>query len=415
MIRAAEAHHRSANHNFDGIESESHVSDFGAIARQTQELVNEMRQKKYLDVVADDPNITIIDGKASIRDSHSVQAGGCIYDAKNILIATGASTFVPPIPGINDVSYLTNDTLYSLSKLPKKLIVLGGGFIALENAQMFARLGADVTILQRSEQLLKSESEDISSALGEFLKGDGVDVKTGVTVETVRTVSGSIQVDFLISDVMSTIEGTHILIATGRKGNTNGLGLNKLGIETDNEGFLVVDETLRTNDANIFGAGDVIGEHQFVYAAAYEGSLSAENALQTIRNERDYSALPWVVFTDPQLAGVGIDEQDAEQAGIDYEVTRLDLKHVPRALAARDTRGFIKLIRDTKTDLLLGARILAPEGSELLMEVALAIKYGITVEQIKSTFHPYLTLSEGIKLAAISFGKDVEKLSCCAV
>ena len=169
-------------------------------------------------------------------------------------------------------------------------------------------------------------------------------------------------------------------------GNTENLGLDDLGIETDERGFLLVDETLRTSVPNIFGAGDVIGEHQFVYTAAYEGSLAARNAPHSMQKERDYTVLPWVIFTDPQLAGVGLDERQAEAAGIDYEVTKLDLKHVPRALAARDTRGFIKLLRNTETDLLIGARILAPEGSELLMEVSLAIKYGITVEDVKSTF-----------------------------
>lgn len=152
----------------------------------------------------------------------------------------------------------------------------------------------------------------------------------------------------------------------------------------------------------------------FVYTAAYEGNLAAENALAEGENERDYTALPWVIFTDPQVAGVGLDEKQAAQKGFDAEVSTLPLTYVPRAIAARDTRGVIKLIRNRENDRLLGARILAPEGSELLMEVSLAIKYGITINELISAFHPYLTLGEGIKLAAIAFGKDLEKLSCCA-
>ena len=164
----------------------------------------------------------------------------------------------------------------------------------------------------------------------------------------------------------------------------------------------------------VYGAGDVIGAPEFVYTAAYEGALAAENALTGSDRARDYTALPWVVFTDPQVAGVGLDEAQAREQGLDVEVATLTLTYVPRSLAARDTRGFIRLIRDRATDRLVGGRVLAPEGSELLMEIALAIRFGITVAQIRSSFHPYLTLGEGVKLASITFGKDVAKLSCCA-
>jgi len=176
-----------------------------------------------------------------------------------------------------------------------------------------------------------------------------------------------------------------------------------------------VDETLQTTSPGVYAAGDVIGGEMFVYTAAYEGSLAAANAFTGANNARDYTALGWVIFTDPQVAGVGLDEVQARAAGLDAEAATLPLSHVPRCLAARDTRGFIKLIRDRSTDRLLGARILAPEGSELLMEVAVAIKHRVTVTELRSLFHPYLTLGEGVKLAAITFGKDVKKLSCCAV
>jgi mercuric reductase len=193
------------------------------------------------------------------------------------------------------------------------------------------------------------------------------------------------------------------------------LGLDALGIEPVRIGLLRVDETLRTRVPTIFAAGDVLGEEMFVYTAAYEGRLAARNALQNFQLKRDYTGLPWVVFTDPQVAGVGLDERQAAQAGLDFEVSKLPLGQVPRSLAARDTRGFIKLIRERESDRVIGARILAPEGSELLMEVALAVRYGITTRELGETFHPYLTLSEGIKLAALTFHRDVTKLSCCAV
>jgi mercuric reductase len=176
----------------------------------------------------------------------------------------------------------------------------------------------------------------------------------------------------------------------------------------------MVDEYLRTSAPNVYAAGDVIGEHLYVYTAAYEGAIAAENAIMGDRQRRDYTALPWTIFTDPQIAGVGLDEEQARAAGFDAEAAVLPLEYVPRALVARDTRGFVKLVRDRQTDRLLGARIVAPEGGELVMEASLAIRHGIPVATLAQAFHPYLTLSEAIKLAAISFHRDVRKLSCCA-
>ncbi|MFQ5569523.1 MAG: mercury(II) reductase [Rhodothermales bacterium] len=414
MIRAAEAHHRSAHHSFEGITSQSEVTDFAAVTRQTQALVAELRQKKYVDVVADDPNITIIQGRASLASEHLVEVNGQRLNAKNILIATGARTFVPDIPGLDEVGYLTNETVYRLEEQLEHLIVLGGRYIALENAQLFARLGSKVTVLQRSARILPTEAADMTDALTGYLSEEGIDVRTGVAIDSVRHEGDEVVVETRIDGTVHTFRGSHLLLATGRQGNTEGLGLEALGIRTDQRGYLPVDETLRTAVPTIFGAGDVLGEQQFVYTAAYEGNLAAANALGRDFARRDYRALPWVVFTDPQVAGVGMDETQAETTGIDFEVSKLNLDQVPRAIAARDTRGFIKLLRDRTTDRLIGARILAPEGSELLMEVALAIKYGITIQELVAQFHPYLTLSEGIKLAAITFGKDIKKLSCCA-
>jgi len=208
-------------------------------------------------------------------------------------------------------------------------------------------------------------------------------------------------------------EAERILCATGRKPNTEKLGLLEAGVELGEDGRILVNEELETSVAGVFAAGDVIGEPAFVYTAAYEGRLAAENALGTTRRRRDYGPLPWVIFTDPQLAGVGMNEQQAEAAGIEVEVARLDLDQVPRALAARDTRGMVKLLR-RKDGRLAGARILAPEAGDLVMEAALAIRCGLTTDDLAGMLHPYLTQSEGIKLCAQSFSADLGKLSCCA-
>jgi mercuric reductase len=204
------------------------------------------------------------------------------------------------------------------------------------------------------------------------------------------------------------------VVASGTRANTQKLGLQNIDLELTKSGNIVVNDKMETNISNIFAAGDVTNMPAFVYTAAFEGKIAVENAFTGGQNKVDYSSLPWVVFTDPQIAGAGLDEVQAKNQNIPHEISKLELKDVPRAIAANDTRGFIKLIRNTENDKLIGARVVAPEGGELIQQLSMAIKYGITVKELAESFYPYLTLSEGIKLAAITFGKDVSKLSCCA-
>lgn len=415
LIRAAEQFHISNHPNFAAIKPGKNQIDFSEVINQKSELVNSLRQQKYIDVVKDDPNVTIIEGNAHLIDQNTVETGNGKFTAEKILIAAGSSTFVPNIPGLEETGYLTNETIYDLKELPEHLIVIGGRYIALENAQLFARLGSKVTILQRSFRIIPDEMPDVTESLKEYLEAEGIEIKTGVKIKSVEKRNGKIFINASVKDEDEMIEGTHIFVAAGRKGNTAGLGLENVGVELHKQNFIKTNEYLQTSIPNIFSAGDVTGEYLFVYSAAYEGSLAVENMFGEIPVKKDYSVFPWVIFTDPQTTGVGMDENEAYLKKINYETSTILLKDIPRSIAARNTKGFIKLIRDKETDKLIGARILAHEGSELLMEISLAIKYGIKVKELKQMFHPYLTLSEGIKLAAIGFDKDVKKLSCCAV
>ncbi len=245
------------------------------------------------------------------------------------------------------------------------------------------------------------------------MEEENVDVKTSVKIKSVKEDNGKIIITATVGDDEEVIEGSHIFVATGRKGNSS--NFSDLGIEIFGNDFIKTNEFMQTSIPNIYATGDITGEYLFVYSAAYEGALAVENMFTDSKRKKDYSVFPWVIFTDPQVAGVGLDENQAYANKIDYDVSTLMLTDVPRSLAARNAKGFIKLLRDKNSDKLIGARILASEGSELLMELSLAIKYGITVKELKQMFHPYLTLSEGVKLAAISFDMDVHKLSCCAV
>lgn len=415
LIRAAEAHYRAVHHPFEGIRGESRLEDFGAVIRQKRALVKELRQGKYEDVFYDLPNAQLAEGRGRILAPNLLEVEGEKIEADRILIATGARPFIPPVPGLEEAGVLTNESAFELEELPGSLIVLGGRYIALEIAQMFSRFGSRVTLLQRSGRILPAETADLTDLLAGYLGEEGIEIVTGVQLQRAEREGEEIVVHAVVGGVERSFRASHVLAATGRVANTDGIGLEEVGVATNEKGFVRVDPSLRTTIPGIYAAGDVIGPPMYVYTGALEGALAAENALGGEQNSIDYGPLPWVIFTDPQVAGVGLDEEQAKSEGLEVETATLLLSHVPRALAARDTRGMIKLIRESGSDRLVGARILAHEGSELLMELSLAISRRVTVHELAKELHPYLTLSEGVKLAAISFDRDPGTLSCCAV
>lgn len=414
LIRAAESLYKANNNAFDGIDTSATMTNFQALIEAKRNLVLDLREQKYINIIKDMPNFELIEGRAKLHTATSVKVLDRIIEGSHILVCTGARPLVPDIEGLSDVDYLTNEEAFDLDELPKSIILLGGGYIALEIAQMFSRLGSKVTILQRSERILSSEEEDLTSELEKYFKEEGMTIITGNAVKSINEVNGLVSIKTVVNGKELEVNAQKIIIATGRTANTDNMNLEKVGVKLKSNGAVQVDEYLQTAVPTIYAAGDVIGERMFVYTAAYEAKLAISNAFTPLKKEADFSVLPWVIFTDPQVAGVGMDEVQAKLAGIDYEVAVLPMSYVPRAIAANDTRGFIKLLRNKADDKLIGARILAPEGSELLMEIAVAIKFGITTNQLKDMLHPYLTLSEGIKLAAITFSKDVKELSCCA-
>ncbi len=414
LIRAAEARHRAARSRFAGVESTSHVSDFAAIIRQKDELISSLRQAKYIDVLAAYENVRLVEGRAVFVSSDKIQVDGRKLRAPRVIVTTGSRSWIPPIPGLPDTEPLTSTTAFELDRLPESVIVLGGRYIALECAQMLARLVAKVTILQRSDHILPDEDDDLTDALAGYLRDDGIGVETSVHMERVSRDNGQVIVHARVGGEARSFQAERILCATGRRPITEGMGLEGAGIGLGEDGRIIVDDHLRTSLSSVFAAGDVIGEPAFVYTAAYEGRLAVDNALINANRKRDYTALPWVIFTDPQVAGVGMNEKEALQAGVEVDKARLDLSNVPRALAARDTRGFIKLVKERGGDKLLGARVLAQESGEQIMEAAMAIRFGLGVSEIAAMFHPYLTQAEGFKLCAQVFQKDVKKLSCCS-
>jgi mercuric reductase len=414
LIRAAEAHYRAGHHGFAGMEGFSKIHDFSAIIRQKDELVTSLRQEKYSNILTAYQDLHLIEGEARFFSLKTIRIDDLELHGRRIVITTGSIPRVPSVPGLLEVDPLTSTTVFALERLPASVIVLGGRFVALECAQMLARLGAEVTLLQRSDQLLPEEDSDVAEMLAGYLRDESIAIETSVRVKYVTRRKGHVEVHALVGGEERFFVAEHILCATGRRPMTDGLGMEEVGVRLDNSGRIVVDDYLQTSVAGIFAAGDVVGAPAFVYTAAYEGRLAVDNALGGPARKRDYQALPWVIFTDPQVAGVGLNEKQASRAGIEVDTATLGLDSVPRALAARNSRGFIKLIKERHGDRLLGTRILAPEGGEQIMEAAMAISHGIGVSEIAALFHPYLTQAEGIKLCAQAFFKDVKKLSCCA-
>jgi len=417
LIRAAETAYHATHSNFKGIKPKGVEIDFKQVIKDKKELVAELQQQKYMDVVSDFEKLTMLKGWAKFVDNNSIIVDGeDTYTATNVLIATGATTNIPNIEGLNEVGYLTNVSLFDLEEQPKSLTIMGAGYIGLEIAQAYSRLGVKVRIIEFTDRPLRSETEDITDVLEVQMKSEGIEFLPNFRAFKFEKEGDNTIIHCKCPDdsITQIIEEGHIVVATGTKPNTSKLGLENIDLKLTERGHILVNEKMETNISNIYAAGDVTNTPPFVYTAATEGNTAVNNAFSLSKNNIDYSSLPWVVFTDPQIAGAGMDEVEAEKSGISFEVSKLDLIHVPRALAAQDTRGFIKLIRNTETDKLIGARVIAPEGGELIQQLSMAIKFGITIKDLAESFYPYLTLSEGIKLAAITFGKDVSKLSCCA-
>lgn len=413
LIRAVEAlHNGRAAARFAGVAASAELVDWHTTIQQKDELVAGLRRDKYVDLLPAYSGITYCEGPARLVKG-GVEVGGARIDADKIIIATGARPALPAIPDIEAVPYLTSTTALDLDKVPRSLLVIGGGYVGAELAQMFARAGARVTLACRSRLLPEAEPE-IGSALSGNFVDEGIEVVAGVAYRAIRKTGNGVALEITRDHRDMTIDADKVLFASGRAPNIDGLGLMELGISLSPKGAIVVDDRMRTTCAGVYAAGDVTGRDQFVYMAAYGAKLAAKNALNGDTLRYDNAAMPTVVFTDPQVASVGLTEAAARKAGHDVRIATVNLDQVPRALAARDTRGLIKLVADGRSGRLLGAHILAPEGADSIQTAVMAIRCGLTVRQVADAIFPYLTTVEGLKLAALAFDKDVAKLSCCA-
>ena len=414
MIRAAYIAHLRATSPFDaGIGANAPAIDRERLLAQQQARVDELRHAKYESIIADNPGIAVVRGEARFTDRRTLtvtlaEGGERTVSFDRCLIATGASAAVPAIPGLADTPYWTSTEALASAAIPPRLAIIGASIVAVELAQAFARLGSKVTILARTA-LLSREDPAVSPTLTAVFRDEGIEVLEHTQAHRVRFVQG----EFVLTTGQGELRADRLLVATGRTPNTRTLALDNAGVRTDARGAVVVDDGMRTNVPDIYAAGDCTDQPQFVYVAAAAGTRAAMN-MTGGQARLDLTAMPAVVFTDPQVATVGLTEAEAVRKGIETDSRTLTLDNVPRALANFDTRGFIKVLIEAGSRRLIGVQAVAAEAGEIIQAAALAIRAGMTVEALADQLFPYLTMVEGLKLAAQTFRKDVKQLSCCA-
>ena len=413
FIRGAHIAHLQGHHDFRGLPPNTPNIDRKAMVTQQQEWVDNLRYAKYESILESNPDIKIIRGIASFKNTntlrvHKTDATEQEIQADRIFIAVGASATRPAIPGLADTPYWTSTGALIAEEIPRHLIVLGGSVVALELAQAFRHLGAKVTLIARST-LLSKEDPEIGSGLKAAFEGEGIIVMTHTSTDAISH-NGKI---FSVSTNNGEVRGDRLIVATGRRPNTTALDLDKAGIKIDKRGAIIVDDHMRTSIENIYAAGDCSNQPRFVYVAAAAGTRAARNMTGGDASI-DLSIMPAVIFTSPQVATVGLSEQQAKTQNMKVDSRTLTLENVPRALANFDTRGFVKLVADKDTGRIVGCQVLAAEGGEIIQTAALAIRHRMTVQDLADQLFPYLTMVESLKICAQTFDKDITQLSCCA-
>lgn len=406
LIRSASVAHQTRQLDRYGLTGAPASTDFPAVMQRVQRVIARIEPhdsvERYrslgVDCVAGDARL-VSPWHVEITQENGEQR---VMSARHIVIASGARPFVPPIPGLEQVDYLTSDSLWQLDTLPRRLLLLGGGPIGCELAQAFARLGAGVSLVEMAPRLMVHEDDDAVALVTASLQRDGVDVLVGhKAVRFAREQDESV----LYAEYQGTekrLAVDAVLVAVGRRANTEGLGLEALGIGVTKSGTVEVNEYLQTRIPNILACGDVAGPYQFTHAAAHQAWYAAVNSLFGYLKKfaADYRVIPWATFTSPEVARVGLNEQDARQQGVPYEVTRFGIDDLDRAIADGTDEGFVKVLTEPGKDRILGVTIVGAHAGDLIAEYVLAMRHNIGLNKILGTIHIYPTMAEANKYAA---------------
>jgi mercuric reductase len=387
--------------------------DFKAAIEEKRRLVAALRESNYVDVLGALDGVYYVEGLARFISSDAVEVDGKTFTADKFLVATGSRPSVLPFPGIEGVDYLTNREAMELEQLPASLIVIGAGPIGLELGQMFLHFGTRVLVLEKEPQILPRVEPEIADELQRVLEDEGMQFHCACEIKRVWQEGNT---RFVEADVMGethTFHADQLLLATGVRPNTEGMGLEAAGVRVDGRGFVEVDAHMQTSAPGIYAAGDVVGKMFLETLAAKEGSMATANAFEDAGQTIDYDAIPAAVFTNPQVATVGLTEEEEMRRYNACSCRTVEVARIPKARAIKETRGLIKMVIHPENSKVLGVHIVAPHAAELIQEATLAVKFGLTVDDIIDTVHVFPTLSEGIKLAAQAFTRDISVMSCC--
>lgn len=407
FIRAAKVQTLLKRHADYGLRATVAEPDFAAVMERVQHVIREVAPhdsvERYTKL-----GVECLQGEARILTPYSVELGGRVLTTRNIVVATGAGPLVPPIPGLAQIPFLTSDNVWSLRQRPKRLLVLGGGPIGCELAQGFARFGSEVTLVEMAPRILLREDAEVSAHVtGKFSK-EGIRVLVAHKALWFENHAGTQRLICERNGQEVIVEFDQVLVALGRKARIKGFGLEELGVAISPRGTIESDPFLRTNYPNIFVCGDVAGPYQFTHTAAHQAYYVVVNALFApfYKAKVDYRIIPWTTFTDPEVARVGLNEQEAREQGIAHEVTQYEMSEVDRAIAEGETGGFLKVITAQGSDRILGATIVGMHAGDLLAEFVLAMKHGLGLNKILGTIHTYPTLAEANKAVAGAWKKN---------
>lgn len=393
LIRSAHVYHMMKNAWRYGLPAaDIRPVDFTDVAKRIQYVIGTI-QKHDSEERFCGLGVKVEFGNAAFVDEHAVKMNGKTYSAKKWVISSGSSPEIPPIEGIDTTPYITNKEIFSLDSLPKSMIVIGAGPIAIEMAQAFCRLGTKVSVIQRSSQILSKEDKDMADMVMNVLKAEGITFYLNTAI--VRTKDSGSEREVIVKGKDGqevSLKAERLLIALGRKVNTEGLGLEGISLNFDKKG-IKVDNRMRTNHAHIYAAGDITGEYQFTHAAGYEGGIVLSNAILHLPRKADYTFLPWCTYTDPELASIGMNEKRAKEAGIEYSAWTEEFRTNDRSLAEGEETGKIKMLLDKKGNP-IGIQILGPQAGELLSEWVAVLNGGVKLSTLAGAVHPYPTLAE---------------------
>jgi pyruvate/2-oxoglutarate dehydrogenase complex dihydrolipoamide dehydrogenase (E3) component len=400
MIESAHVAHTARTAARLGVRVEGDVQvDLAAVVRRKDDVVRSIRENAYRQVKKNE-HLTLVEGEASFVGPGMIEAGDVTLRAERVVINTGARPTIPDIEGLDDVPYLTSRTLLDVTDLPEHLVVVGGGYVGCEFAQMFRRFGCRVTLVQRGPYLLPGEDPAAANVIADVLREEGIDLLLSAEARRVEAHGSGFGLHVAAADEARTIDGTALLIAAGRTPNTDALNLSAAGAEVDERGFVVVDEAYRTTADDVWAIGDVVGGPMYTHSARddaerlYRHVVKGEEATSAGRN------VPRAVFTDPEVASVGLTEEEARDEGREVKIGKHPFTRVARAKAMDATAGFVKLVADAETDKLIGATIVGPHAGELIHELVIALDLGATYDRVGRSLHVHPTLAEGINSAA---------------